>query len=695
MSVGIPIFDHFIILEMEIQGRKGGDVQRWSELREYVQYYRRWLKIEREAQIRFHMEEIRRLSGRERANRGRALLGLVGRRAGRDPMGLYVVKYSSTGGLPPTEIKVGDVVLVSRGNPTGKEVTGTVLQKSKYVIVVGFSDVVPRYAFGRGIRLDLFVNDLPFQRMDEALQSLKSHDTLREIVMGRAVIRKDSFRGGGQWSGLNASQESAVLGALATSPLFLVHGPPGTGKTTTVAAVIEAWCRSGGRVLACADSNVAVDNLAERFIRKGLRVVRLGHPAKMLPALEEHSLTYLMSRHSRYGELQALRERLDTLYAERNRWQAPTQRWRRGLSDAQILQKAKSGRAFRGVQPEVFRQMAQWLEIQRMIEPLQQQWQELERQIIDDIIRQAEVVCATNIGAGHDWLEGQKFDLVVIDEATQSLEPACLIPMLKSKRYVLAGDHRQLPPTVLAREAWDHLSRTLFERCMELYGMDAARMLVIQYRMHERLMDFPSKAFYDGKLRAAPSVAQRTLWDYARFRWPEHPDAWIAALWDPAAPIVWLDTPPESEERRRGQTSYYNSVEAQWMHKALMAGLNLGIAAQDIGMISPYEEQVALMRRLCAHTDVEIHTVDGFQGREKEVILLSLVRSNARREIGFLSDLRRLNVAITRAKTKLIVAGNAATLQSHPTYRQWMIWIRQHGKWISTAEAERLMTKGH
>ena len=678
---------------MELQGQKGGDVQRWSEVREYVQYFRRWLKIEREAQIRFHLDEIRRLSGQERANRGRAILHLMGRRAGRDPLGLYLVKYSGAGPLPPTEIKVGDVVLVSRGNPTGKEVTGTVLQKSKFVIVVGFSDVVPRYAFGRGIRLDLFVNDLPFQRMDEALQSLRSHDTLRQIVLGKARIHRSEASPVDHMSELNDSQQSAVHGALATAPLYLIHGPPGTGKTTTVAALIEAQCRNGQRVLACADSNVAVDNLAERLILRGLRIVRLGHPAKMLPALEEHSLTHLMTRHDRYGELRALRERLDALYQERNRWQAPTQRWRRGLSDAQILEKAKSGRAFRGVRPEVFRQMAQWIEIQQTIEPLQQQWQELERHIIADIIRQAEVVCATNIGAGHDWLDGQHFDVVVIDEATQSLEPACLIPMLKSKRYVLAGDHRQLPPTVLAREAWEHLSRTLFERCMERYGDEASQMLTIQYRMHERLMAFPSQAFYSGKLRAAPSVAQRTLMDYPGFRWPDSPSALMRALWDPEVPLVWLDTPPDSEKRRHGQTSYYNAAEAQWIYTALMDGLQLGLAPRDIGVISPYEEQVALLRRLCAHTDVEIHTVDGFQGREKEVILLSLVRSNLRGEIGFLSDLRRLNVAITRAKTKLIVTGNAATLQSHPTYRQWMAWIRQHGKWITSTEVEQLMAK--
>ncbi len=674
-------------------GQKMEGETRWSDVRAYVEYFRTWLKVEREAQIRFHLDEIRRLSGQERANRGRAILHLMGRRAGRDPLGLYVVKYSGAGPLPPTEIKVGDVVLVSRGHPTGKEVTGTVLQKSKFVIVVGFSDAVPRYAFGRGIRLDLFVNDLPFQRMDEALQSLKSHDTLKQIVLGKAVIQRGVVPDVDHLSDLNASQRSAVHGALAIAPLYLIHGPPGTGKTTTVAALIEAWCRNGQRVLACADSNVAVDNLAERLIRRGLRVVRLGHPAKMLPSLEEHSLTHLMTKHSRYSELQALREKLDVLYLERNRWQAPTQRWRRGLSDAQILQKAKSGRAFRGVRPEVFRQMAQWIEIQRTIEPLQQRWQELERHIIADIIGQAEVVCATNIGAGHDWLDGQSFDLVVIDEATQSLEPACLIPMLKSKRYVLAGDHRQLPPTVLAREAWEHLSRTLFERCMDCYGDEASQMLTIQYRMHERIMAFPSQAFYDGKLRAAPSVAQRTLRDYPGFRWPESPGALTRALWDPQVPIVWLDTPPDSEERRRGQTSYYNSVEARWMHKALMDGLQLGLAAQDIGMISPYEEQVALMRRLCAHTEVEIHTVDGFQGREKEVILLSLVRSNVRGEIGFLRDLRRLNVAITRARTKLIVTGNAATLQSHPTYRQWTTWIRQHGRWLTSTEVERLLAE--
>lgn len=651
----------------------------FNSLEEYINHFRKWLSVERKAQIQFHLDEIKRLSGEERQRRGRALLNMRGSRAGRDPLGWFLVKYSRIDGkqLPDTEISPGDVVLVSRGRPTGKEATGTVVGKTKYTIVVGFSDAPPRYAYGKGIRIDLFVNDTPFTRMNDALAKLKENPFIANIVLNKFEIEHSDFQIRNFINPhLNDSQREAVKKALSTHPVFLVHGPPGTGKTTTVTEIICQLAREGKKVLATADSNVAVDNLVEKLIASGLAVVRIGTTGRLLPTVEQVSLSNLMQKHKLYPDLQRLQNEFESLVAKRNEFQPPTQQWRRGMSDDAIRKLARQNRSFRGVPAHKIKSMAKWLEWHDRATKIKKDIELVQNQIIADIIRNSDVVCATNIGSGIDILADTMFDVVVIDEATQSLEPACLIPMLKGSRIIMAGDHKQLPPTVVSYEAMPHLSVTLFERLIENRHDAISSMLRVQYRMNEKIMRFPSEEFYHGQLIADPSVAHRTLADYPINDWTNLPEP-FSHIWKPENVIVWKDVPVGTEKQHRGSTSFSNPWEADFVSKLIRQALQLGLKPEDIGVISPYEDQIALMKRLFGNIEgLEIKTVDGFQGREKEVIIISFVRANAEGNIGFLSDLRRFNVSITRAKTKLIILGCSGTLASHPVYRRFVEYIK-------------------
>ncbi len=666
---------------------------------EYVRRFQRLVQLEREAEMRAMEEEIKRLSGREREEKGRAVLNLRGTRAGREVGGYYLVKYGRREEID-TQISVGDLVLVSRGDPLKSDLTGTVVEKTRRSITVAFDNPPPRWAVGKGIRLDLYANDVTFQRMLEALERIRhARGRLRELRNAIIGLREPEEAEPEDVEfvdrDLNPSQREAVRYALGAPDFFLVHGPPGTGKTRTLTEVIVQEVKRGNKVLATAESNVAADNLLENLLERGVNAVRVGHPARVSKKLKRRTLSALVEKHPLYEEAERLRERARRLMKERDRYQRPTPRWRRGMSDETILRLARKGKGARGVPPNVIRSMARWIELNREVEKLFEGADDLEERAVKEILEEAEVVVTTNASAGLEFLDEVEFDVAVIDEGSQATEPSALIPITRARRFVIAGDHKQLPPTILSEEAEPELSRTLFERLIEEHP-ELSRMLRIQYRMHEDIMEFPNREFYDGKLEAHESVRHHTLADLG-VREPDVEEPWASVL-DPKRPLGFVDTSrlPERmrrERQRPGSKSRENPLEAAISVFLVENLVEQGLPPEDVAIITPYDDQVDLIGRLLRERgleDVEVNSVDGFQGREKEAIVVSFVRSNPEGRVGFLKDLRRLNVAITRPRRKLVCVGDSETLSSHPTYRRFINHVRERGVLISPTSVRPL-----
>ncbi len=652
------------------------------EVGEYIEHFSTLVELERGEQMRLHEDEMRRLSGREREEKGRALLNMRGKSQGLGLGGKYMVRFTKQNRteLPECEIEVGDLVLVSKpgtapwdeGNPTG-----TVAEKTAYSIMIAFDDMPPGFVFRKNVRIDLFVNDITFQRMLGALKRFKQLPRKRkDKLLGKAEPEFDAIPAVEFFNdSLNASQREAVKKSLATRDFLLIHGPPGTGKTITCVEVIAQLVSRGYRVLAAADSNVAVDNLVERLDRIGLKVVRIGHPARVIPALRRRSLDYLVQDEREYIGARELRERAYGIKEQMRESTLPEMRWRRGLSDDEIAKLAEEGKTTRGIPKDKIAGMKRWIDLKHEVDRLFRDARALEERAVSRILKNAQVICVTNSTAGSELLKSEKFEFAVIDEATQSTEPSTLIPILKAKRVIMAGDHKQLPPTVLNEEAVrGSLSKSLFERLIELYGDRIRVMLEVQYRMNEEIAEFPNREFYDGKLKAAEYVKRRTIADLI-------PSLSTLAFIKADKPLIFIDTAYDNtglfEERKRwGSTSRENEGEARLVKAIAERLLDAGIRAEDIAVISPYDDQVALIRMLLDVEGLEIKTVDGFQGREKEVVIVSFVRSNKSGDIGFLRDLRRLNVSITRAKRKLIMIGNSRTLEREACYRRLIALVK-------------------
>ena len=442
----------------------------------------------------------------------------------------------------------------------------------------------------------------------------------------------------------------------------------------------------GMSVLACADSNTAVDNLVERLINRDRRVVRIGHPARVTKGLKEHTLDYLLEENDTYRKAQSLREKAYDLKEKQNNYTYPSGRWRRGLSNTKIQRLARKGQGTRGIPANVIKEMGRALDIKEEIDSYFMDIDKLEKEAVEEILQWAEVVCSTNSTAASEALQGKRFDVCVIDEATQATEPSCLIPIMKSKKVILAGDHKQLPPTILNEKAnKEGLSITMFERLLALYGEDIKSLLGIQYRMNEKIMRFPDRRFYNDEIEAHNSVKCHTLEDMIGSVEDEN---YVKYL-DPSEPLLLIDTEGRSPERSRaGSPSKENPGEADIVKRFANRMLDMGMDPYNIGVITPYKDQSDLIVSKLKNTGIEINTVDGFQGREKEVIVISFVRSNKRGEVGFLKDLRRLNVSITRAKRKLIVICDVKTVSSMDTYDDFIDYVRDAGEAIPASDVK-------
>ncbi|MFP4001751.1 MAG: IGHMBP2 family helicase, partial [Thermoplasmata archaeon] len=362
---------------------------------------------------------------------------------------------------------------------------------------------------------------------------------------------------------------------------------------------------------------------------------------------------------------------------EQDEYTYPSGRWRRGLSDEAIKSLAEKGKGSRGIPPHKMKEMARSLELQEEIDDLFDKIDALEEKAVDEVLNRADVVCSTNSSSASRALEDREFDICVMDEATQASEPSCLIPLVKAEKLVMAGDHKQLPPTILNETAKkEGLDETMFERFIALFSDDIKTLLKIQYRMHEKIMRFSADQFYGGELLADSSVESHTLDDII----DQKPGGKFEKVLSPDPPITLIDTKGQMPEKSRaGSTSKENPGEALLAEELAESYIDVGVDPTDIGIITPYKDQADLIDEKMDEENLEIDTVDGFQGREKEVIILSLTRSNEDGVIGFLKDLRRLNVSLTRAKRKLIVLCDRNTLSSHEVYEDLFDYMEREG----------------
>ena len=627
------------------------------KMKKYIKNLIRLINYERDAEIDLMTYEISTMSGQKREELGRAINKVKGKSLGKE-LGMQIVQFGRSEVID-TEISVGDMVLVSTDNPLRSDLTGTVTEKGARFIKVAFDKRVPKWAIKKKVRLDLYANDITFRRMEDNLNhlSLKGKNALEYILNERNPKKnRDVPYISYIDENLNDSQKKAIENALSCENFFLIHGPFGTGKTRTLVELISQETRQGNKVLATAESNAAVDNILERLMdNKKLNLTRLGHPQRVSKHNITQTLAYKAENHKLNTKIKKIHKKIGNMIEKRKVHTKPTPQYRRGYGDYDILHMASKGKGGRGISSDKMKSMAKWIEINQEIDEAHDEIKRIENRMINDIIDSSDVILATNSSSALEAIARVKFDVAVIDEASQATIPSVLIPIAKAHRFILAGDHKQLPPTIISDRA-GALSKTLFEELIRMYPFKS-QLLDIQYRMNSLLMKFPNKEFYNNSLKSDSSVDDINIRDIL----DSHQDE---------EALLFVDTSNILDNRERhlkDSKSIVNEIEAEIAIKIADDYLNDGVDEEDIGIISPYADQVKIIQE---NTPIEVKTVDGFQGREKEIIIISTVRSNNNGNIGFLSDLRRLNVAITRAKRKLIIIGNIDTLITNPTYER-------------------------
>ncbi|KAG0210152.1 hypothetical protein BGX33_005109 [Mortierella sp. NVP41] len=705
----------------------------------------------------FEVVEIQRIfeacTPAQLAKKGLAVLGLTvaGMKTGAGGKSLVDLELSNATStsptLPPHRLRVGDIVALEEHGTGSKakpmkatwkpKLDGVIFRITETTIVVAIKsrkegeneEEIPKEVQER-CRLIKLANNVTYERMLSQMKFLKG--SLSQVTQNSLPLALTNVLFGQQnptfdekWADLssvkfldptlNPSQQEAVRFALAAEQVALIHGPPGTGKTFTLVELIRQLVLQKKRILVCGPSNISVDNLVERLAVYRLNIVRTGHPARLLPSVLDHSLDVL-SRTSDQGRLvNDIRVELDETF--------------------QKIQKCK----FRSERKQLYQEVKQ----------LRKDFRAREKLVVKELIQSANVVLSTLNGAAAKNLWGEKFDVVIIDEATQALEAECWIAIGKGAKVVLAGDHLQLPPTIisegisttatmaaetlaLTKELKEQrekaakagasatfevpgldlekiskdkdyssflLSTTMFVRLLGCFPRDGAKLikrtLVTQYRMHEAIMTFPSAQLYQNLLVADESCRHWLLKDLPGV---EKRRKSTEEECDTDHALVFLDTSmagmTEETEDQDGNPissslsggpddSKLNRGEASTVVDYVKDLMSAGIAAGEIAIITPYSAQNALLRQLLKedYPEIEIGTVDGFQGREKQAIILTLVRSNDAGEVGFLSDRRRLNVAMTRSKRHLCVVGDSETLSKKDAFlKAWMDFLGEHAE---------------
>ncbi|WP_302774710.1 AAA domain-containing protein [Phocaeicola coprocola] len=513
------------------------------------------------------------------------------------------------------------------------------VDENRMVVILPSVDALLALQSKEVVGVQLYFDETSYRLMFEALKQVVGAKNnrlaeLRDIFHGTQPASTFSFHPL-RFPWLNATQEEAVNKVLHAKDVAIVHGPPGTGKTTTLVEAVYETLHRENQVLVCAQSNMAVDWISEKLVDRGVSVLRIGNPSRVNDKMLSFTYERRFESHSDYPQLWSIRKAIRELYA----------RSRKGAEREAVRQKINS---------------------------LKDRATELEIRINESLFSEARVIACTLVGSANRLLTGQKFGTLFIDEAAQALEAACWIPIRKADRVILAGDHCQLPPTVKTPEALRAgLGHTLMQTIVK-NKPDTVSLLKLQYRMNDEIMRFSSEWFYGGMLQSAPEVKYRSILDFD-------------------TPIEWINTEGlDCNEEFIGENyGRINKSEAELSIEQLK-GYITKIGRErflderiDVGMISPYKAQVQYLRRLVRNDAffkpyrqaITINTVDGFQGQERDVILISLVRANEEGQIGFLNDLRRMNVAITRARMKLIILGDASTLTRHAFYKKLYTYV--------------------
>lgn len=544
--------------------------------------------------------------------------------------------------------------------------TGTVSYVDGDRMVVTVPDSAPLLELQQStdpIGVQLSFDETSYKLMFEALDRvMKAKNNrlayLRDLFYSHQKAGRFSFEPM-KFPWLNPTQERAVNEVLWAKDVAIVHGPPGTGKTTTLVEAINETLMRESQVLVCAQSNMAVDWISEKLVDRGINVLRIGNPTRVNDKMLGFTYERRFESHPDYPQLWAIRKAIRELRKNR----------KKGSENYhQKMDRLKSRAA------------------------------EIELRINAELFGEARVIACTLVGSAHHLLEGMKFGTLFIDEAAQTLEAACWIPMKRASRVILAGDHCQLPPTVKSIAALRAgLGKTLMERIAE-NKPEVVTLLKIQYRMNDEIMRFSSDWFYGGKVESAPQIKYRSVLDY------DHPITWIDTSNEENQITIEGEDAPEDSASTSSSVSAANqnsdlNFKEQFVGESFgrinkaEAELTLLTLAEyftkigkqrvleeriDVGIISPYRAQVQYLKKLIKKYEffkpyrrlISVNTVDGFQGQERDVILISLVRSNDEGQIGFLKDLRRMNVAMTRARMKLIILGNKDTMTKHPFYKK-------------------------
>jgi len=627
------------------------------------------IKLERQADLDYYRQKVLLRSLNQRTKEGTTWYPV---KLKRDYIGTgerLTIEVERTTHLDqPHAFQSGKSVSVfcnASGKPEKEHVNGVInfVRDNQMVITIN-GDELPDWINDGNLGVDVMFDEMSYREMEFALREVMKADgnrvaELRELLLGSEKSNdKEPVTDNQQpiaSNVLNESQQDALNKVIRTPDVAFIHGPPGTGKTTTIVQAILQTVRQEQQVLVCAPSNAAVDLLVDKLSEQGLNVLRIGHPARVTEQSLSKTMDARIAAHKNYSELRALRKRMEQV---------------------------KSA-AFKFKKEFGYHEKEQRRQLKEEARTLKSDADMLEFYIVNDLLQNSEVICATLVGSSHPVLRGRKYKTAFIDEAGQALEPACWIPVLRTQRIIFAGDHHQLPPTIKSNEAAKAgLAKTLFEKGIEKHGHRAS-MLQVQYRMNENIMKFSSRQFYKNELIAHDSVKHELLRPHQ-------------------LPVEFIDTAGcgYTESQDPETLSRFNEEEAQLLLQLVEALIEeIGVEQWleeniTMGIITPYRSQVDHFHKLAEssalleplHKLITINTVDAFQGQERDVIAISFVRSNEKGEVGFLNDIRRTNVAMTRAKKKLIMVGDSATLGSHPFYLELLNFVQEEGFYKSAFE---------